>query len=96
MDYRLLAAGAGIFCLCGCVSYYDDYDRYSSAGSYYGYSVPVSGFGYNSPLRLKPLSEHDFYMMNNYPGDYWNMQLWSGISELSRFSIHSIIQGIAR
>lgn len=74
--------------LSGCVSYYEEYEE-----SYY---VPASGYSYyNSPLRLRGLSENDFYMLDNYPGDYLNAQFWSGVGSVSRFAIHGILQNMA-
>ena len=78
-----------LFSLSACVSYYEEYER-----SYY---VPNSGYSYyNSPLRLRGLSERDFYMLDNYPGDYFDTQIWSGISSISRFGIHTILQSVPR
>ena len=75
--------------LSGCVSYYDEYEQ-----SYY---VPASGYSYyNSPLRLRGLTENDFYLLDNYPGDYLNTQFWSGVSSVSRFAIHGILQNMAQ
>ena len=75
--------------LSGCVSYYDGYEQ-----SYY---VPASTYSYyNSPLRLRGLSEQDFYMLDNYPGDYLNTQIWSGMSSVGHFAIKSIFESIPR
>ncbi len=81
-----------IFLLSGCVSYYDEYEQslYDSRTNGYGYTV------YNSPLRLRGLSYSDFYMLDNHPQDYFDMQLWSGINNISRFAIHGIVQNLAR
>ncbi len=78
------------FSLSACVSYYEEYEQ-----SYY---VPSSGYSYyyTSPLRLRGLSERDFYMLDNYPGDYFDTQFWSGISSISRFGIHTILQAVPR
>ena len=74
--------------LASCVSYYDEYEQsYYTSGSGYSY--------YNSPLRLRGLSENDFYLLDNYPGDYLNTQFWSGVSSVSRFAIHGILQNMA-
>lgn len=77
------------FSLSACVSYYEEYEQ-----SYY---VPSSSYSYyTSPLRLRGLSERDFYMLDNYPGDYFDTQFWSGISSISRFGIHTILQAVPR
>lgn len=64
--------------LSACVSYYDDFD-YSR-----GYNP-----GYNSVVRIRPLTENDFFMMNHNSGDYWNAQFWSGVGSLGSYSINS-------
>lgn len=75
--------------LSGCVSYYDGYEQ-----SYY---APASTYSYyNSPLRLRGLSEQDFYMLDNYPRDYLNTQIWSGMSSVGRFAVKSIFESIPR
>ncbi len=72
--------------LSSCVSYYDGYENDYFASSYGSY--------YNSPLRVRGLSYNDFYMLDNYPHDYFNMQIWSAVSDISRFSIVSIARGL--
>ena len=75
--------------LSGCVSYYEGYEQ-----SYY---APTSTYSYyDSPLRLRGLSEQDFYMLDNYPRDYLNAQFWSGMSSVGRFAIHSFFESIPR
>ena len=82
--------------LAGCASYYDDYDRYGYHGSYaspsYHYSYTAYHNAPGSPLRLRPLGEHDFYMLDNYPGDYLAAGVWEGIGGLSHFAIHNVLQ----
>ena len=77
-----------LFNLGACVSYYDGYDEAYYASAYgrnslysysrggYAYSSRNAGF-YNSPLRIRALSENDFYMLDHNPSDYFNVQLWS-------------------
>lgn len=84
---RISAAAAAIL-LSGCVSYYEGYENDYYAGS--------CGSYYNAPLRLRGLGYNDFYMMDNYPHDYFNMQLWSAVSDLSRFSIVTLSRGLTR
>ena len=81
-----------VFWLSACVSYADEYEQslYGSGANGYSYTF------YNSPLRLRGLSYSDFYMLDNYPQDYFDMQLWSGISSISRFAIRGIVQNLAR
>lgn len=80
---------AAFLLLTSCVSYYEEYEQ-----SYY---VPSSGYTfYNAPLRVRGLSENDFYMLNNYPKDYFNSALWAGVSNVSRFGIHTVLQNLAR
>ncbi len=86
MKLLLLAA---LFCLCSCVSYYEEYEQ-----SYY---VPSSGYTfYNAPLRIRGLSEQDFYMLDNYPGSYFNSALWAGVGNVSRFAIHGVLRNLAQ
>ncbi len=85
---RRITAVAAVVLLCGCVSYYESYESDYYAGSYGSY--------YNAPLRLRGLEYNDFYMMDNYPHDYFNMQLWSALSDLSRFSIVTLSRGLTR
>ena len=73
----------------GCVSYYDEYEQ-SYYGNYGEYSY------YNAPLRVKPLTYNDFYMLDNHPRDYFNSQLWSGASDISRFAIHNLFRALVR
>ena len=75
--------------LSSCVSYYEEYEQ-SLAEVPSGYSY------YNSPLRLRGLTVNDWYMIDNHPEDYFNTQMWSGISDVSRFSIHSFFRAMAR
>ncbi len=78
-----------IFLLSGCISYYDEYEQ-----NYYG---PYGEYSYhNAPLRIKPLSHNDFYMLDNYPRDYINSQLWSGASDISRFAIYNLFRALVR
>ncbi len=80
-----------VLLLSGCVSYADEYEQslYGSGANGYGYTV------YNSPLRLRGLNYSDFYMLDNHPQNYFDMRLWSGISNISRFAIHGIVQNLA-
>lgn len=77
---------AGWMFLSSCVSYYQGYENDYYASSYGSY--------YNSPLRVRGLSYNDFYMLDNYPRDYFDMQLWSAVSNVTRFSIVSISRGL--
>lgn len=81
-----------VLLISACVSYADEYEQslYGARINSYGYTA------YNSPLRLRGLNYRDFYMLDNYPQDYFDMQLWSGISNISRFAIHGIVQNLAR
>ena len=78
-----------VLLLCGCVSYYEGYEQ-SISEPYIDYTY------YNSPLRIRPMSVNDWYMIDNHPEDYFNTQMWSGISDVSRFSIHSFFRAMAR
>ncbi len=78
-----------VFLLSSCVSYYDEYEQ-SYYGNYGEYSY------YNAPLRVKPLTYNDFYMLDNHPRDYFNSQLWSGANDISRFAIHNLFQALIR
>lgn len=85
----------------GCVSYYDDYDRngyhggYVSPAYHYSYNAPVYSYDGSSPIGLRGLTVNDFYMLDNHPGDYFDMQLWGGVSQLSHFAIHNLVRYMA-
>ncbi len=89
MDGKRLIFLFSIILLCSCVSYYDGYEQSYGVETYTGYNY------YNSPLRLRGLNENDFYMLDNYPSDYLNTQLWSATSDLSRFAVHNFFQILA-
>ena len=86
-----LAALALIFMLGGCVSYYDGYDNYGYSGAYVTpssyYQLPSGG-----SLGFSGLSYQDFYMLDNYPGDYFDAQLWGAVNCLTRAGIHQMFQ----
>jgi len=81
---RKLFLIACLMILNGCVSYYQEYESDYYASGYSSY--------YNSPLRLRGLSYNDFYMLDNYPQDYFDMQLWSAVTNVTHFSIVSIFR----
>lgn len=85
MVKKIFLAGLWLF-LSGCVSYYQGYENDYYASSY--------GSFYNSPLRVRGLSYNDLYMLDNYPGDYFDMQLWSALGNMTRFSIVSISRSL--
>ena len=77
-----------LFLPAACVSYYEGYENDYYASNYSSY--------YNSPLRVRGLQYNDFYMMDHHSSDYFNMQMWSAISDVSRFSIVSISRNFMR
>lgn len=90
---RTLAAVGAVCLLGGCVSYYDGYDNYGYSGAYVTPSsyYPLSSGG---SLGFSGLSYNDFYMLDNYPGDYLDTQLWGAVNGLTRFGIHQVFQAL--
>ncbi len=88
---RTLTAAGLFLALGGCVSYYDGYDNYGYSGAYVTpssyYQLPSGG-----SLGFSGLSYQDFYMLDNYPGDYFDAQLWGAVNCLTRAGIHQMFQ----
>ena len=60
-------------------------------------SIPEESIAEEEPEQEpQPLSRNDFYMLDNYPRDYINSQLWSGASDISRFAIRNLFRALVR
>ncbi len=99
-----------ILFLVGCSSYYGEYEReyYIDSGESNYFSPYNDGYAnysgraanavgsYMASSNFRGLTTDDFYMMDNYPREYFNSQLLSGFSSLNRYVIHSLFQSLPR
>lgn len=88
--------------LSSCASYYySGYDESYYASNFPGYQQRQSQSQTSTQsrsrpqpqLHVRPLNTHDFYMMDNHPGEYFDEQVWNAASGVSSYAIHNFFQG---